>query len=320
MTPFLETLRKPAAAFLFPVESDSWTFILRFGLGAQVILYTLSLRADWNELFARTGWGLVNRELTEAVLDVQSRFAPRLGWVVLIGDHLGLDESTTLWTVWGCLLGAGCFLLIGFFCRASAVTAWSLHLCAVNSEELLSYGMDNFTTIGLFYLMLSPLPDRLSLDWQLRKQSLRHHEFLGFFRRILQFHLCAVYFFSGATKAVAAEWWNGTSVWRALVSPPFDRLPPELLVHWKFLLPLLGISVFFLEISYPIFIWPKRTRGIWLSCVIGMHLALMFTMGLFLFSLIMITLNIAAFGPELWTLSTSQRDRSTIQILPGKAS
>jgi hypothetical protein len=187
--------------------------------------------------------------------------------------------------------------MIGLFCRSAAIGTWFLHLCAVNSQELLSYGMDNFTTIGLFYLILSPLPDELSLDWELRQRRPRHPELVGFFRRVLQIHLCAVYFFSGGTKALSPEWWNGTSVWRALTSPPFDVLSRQLVISCKSFFPFVGLGIWLLELSYPIFIWPKRTRLVWLICVIGMHLTIGLTMGLYLFSLIMIILNIAAFGP-----------------------
>ena len=49
---------------------------------------------------------------------------------------------------WACLLVAGCGLVIGFASRASAIGAWFLHLCAAKSGGFVSYGMDNFMTIG----------------------------------------------------------------------------------------------------------------------------------------------------------------------------
>ena len=64
------------------------------------------------------------------------------------------------------------------------------------------------------------------------------------------------------------------------------------------MLPALGIAILILETLYPIFIWPARTRPIWLSAIICMHIGIGFTMGLYLFSFIMIVLNLAAFGPE----------------------
>ena len=65
------------------------------------------------------------------------------------------------------MLVAAVLLLAGFFCRAAAVTCWLLHLCAAKSGMLVSYGVDHLMTVGLFYLMLSPLPDRLALDARL---------------------------------------------------------------------------------------------------------------------------------------------------------
>src|SRR5437588_524559 len=55
-------------------------------------------------------------------------------------------------------------------------------------------------TIGLFYLMLSPLPDRYSLDQRWRKLPPKNPHLLGFFRRLLQIHLCLIYFFGGVAK------------------------------------------------------------------------------------------------------------------------
>ena len=42
----------------------------------------------------------------------------------------------------------------------------------------------------------------------------------------------------------------------------------------------------------------RRTRAFWLAGILLMHLSIGLTMGLYLFGLIMIVLNLAAFGPE----------------------
>ena len=203
-------------------------------MGLQIVFYTWSSRGDWDELFRRSGGGLVNRELTEAVLNVESPFIPRLGWLIEFGALLGLSESAMLWLVWTVLLCAGCCVVLGVFSRPAAIVAWLLHLCAVKSEDFLSYGMDNFTTIGLFYLMLSPFPDRLSVDWRLRWPRDRKHP-SGFIRHVLQIHVCIIYFFGGIMKSIGAEWWNGNSVWRALTSPPYNVMSPEVPHHVEIL-------------------------------------------------------------------------------------
>jgi len=292
------TRKEKVARFLFPLESDNWLALLRFGLGLQLLLYALSLKGDWNYLFAATGGGLISRNLGEAILSLESPFVPRLGWLVALGTRIGISEDAVLSLAWMALLVISCTLIAGLLCRWSAILAWFLHLCADKSGGLVSYGVDNFMTIGLFYLMLSPLPDRYALDQWLRKSRPKDQQWNGFLRRVLQIHMCLIYFFSGITKCLGSGWWDGTNIWRALTRPPFNIVPPEILVRWKYFLPAVGISICLLETGYPVFIWLKKTRTIWLVSILAMHVAIGLTMGMYLFALIMIVLNLAAFGPD----------------------
>src|SRR5881392_709347 len=169
----MRALRQRPLGFLFPIGTDDWLAILRPGLGLQVIFYSLSLRNDWNYLLSGTG-----RKVAEALLSLESHLIPRFGWFVSLGTKLGLEEKTLLFLGWACLLAAGCGLVVGVASRASAIAAWFLHLCAAKSGGFVSYGMDNFVTIGLFYLMLSPLPDRFSLDCRFRHLQLKDRQLL----------------------------------------------------------------------------------------------------------------------------------------------
>ncbi|PYK20201.1 MAG: hypothetical protein DME55_02960 [Verrucomicrobia bacterium] len=295
----LSAWRKRLINFCFPAETDTWLAVLRIGLGLQVVLYALSLRGDWNYLLAGTGHGLISRNLGEAILSLESHFVPRLGWFVPLATHAGLHEETVLSVTWICLIASGCSLLIGLASRFTAILAWFLHLCAAKSGGFVSYGLDNFMTIGLFYLMLSPLPDRYSLDWRLRKSRPRDPQHLGFWRRLLQLHLCVIYFFSGLTKCLGIGWWDGSSMWRALIRPPFNVIDAEILVRWKYLFPVAGILICLLEIGYPFLIWNSKTRKIWLIGICAMHVGIGLAMGMYLFAFIMIVLNVAAFGPGL---------------------
>jgi hypothetical protein len=294
----MQAVWKRVIDFFFPIQSDEWLTVLRIGLAIQVLLYSLAMRSDWNYLLAGAGRGLISRDLSEVALSGESLLVPRLGWLVNIGSHFGLSEALILDAAWLCLVCAACLLVIGLFSRTAAIATWFFHLCAVKSGGLWAYGMDNFTTIGLFYLMLSPLPDNYSLDHKCRNIALKNPQLQGLFRRVLQVHLCIIYFFGGLAKCAGPDWWNGNSLWRALTQTPFNIVSPEILVKWKDLFPVVGISVWLIEIGYPLLIWSKRTRNIWLICVIMMHVAIGLTRGMYLFSLVMIVLNVAAFGPR----------------------
>lgn len=283
--------------FWFRADTDHWLTVLRIGIGVQIIIYCFSLRTAWFSLFGSYGSGLVGRELSEVAISSESPFIPRLSWFVQIGTHLGMGESNILWFVWMLLVVAALLLVIGLFSRTAAIVVWFLHLCAIKSGALLTYGMDNFVTIGSFYLMLAPLPDSYSFDHRFRKRPLKLPEIQGFVRRILQLHLCIAYFFGGFAKACGPGWWNGDSVWRSLTHPPFDVIPPEVLMRFKSSFPAAGIAVCLLELGYAVFIWPRKTRLAWLSGILAMHVAIGLTMGMYQFSLILIILNLAAFGP-----------------------
>jgi Vitamin K-dependent gamma-carboxylase len=282
--------------FLFLPATDTWLAVLRIGLGLLVTLYALFLRSDWHYLFASSGKGLVGREVGEAITSFESPLIPKFGWLIAVGRSLNMSEETVLTVAWVGLLSAGCFLLLGLLSRPAAIVAWFVHLCAAESGGLLAYGADNFMTTALFYLMLSPLPDRYSFDHWVAKTKPKKTQALGFWRRVLQVHLCFVYFIGGLTKFLGSGWWDGSNLWRSLIRPPFNLVSPESLVHFKYVLPLLGISICLLEVSYPVFIWLKKTRSIWLGCVLAMHAAIGLMMGLYFFGLVMIVMNLAAFG------------------------
>ena len=282
--------------FLFPPESDTWLTVFRIGLGLQVTLYALFLRSDWHYLFASSGKGLVGRELGEAIASFESPLIPKLGWLVAVGRTLNISEQTVLTFAWVALLSAGFLLLFGLLSRPAAIVAWLVHLCAAESGGLVAYGADNFMTTALFYLMLSPLPDRYSFDNWVTKTKQKNPQALGFWQRVLQVNLCFVYFIGGLAKLLGNGWWDGSNLWRALIRPPFNLVSPDVLVQFKYALPLLGISICLLEVSYPVFIWLRRTRWIWLGCILAMHAFIGLMMGLYLFALVMIVMNVAAFG------------------------
>jgi len=281
-------------AWFFPPGNNGWLTILRVGLGFQLTLYELSMRNDWLRLLNNEG-----RRVSEAVLAAESSAIPRVGWLIKIGSMLGANDKQILLIIWLALLSAALLLIAGLFCRTVAVAAWLLQLAVVKSASVFSYGVDGFTTIGLFYLALSPLPDPWSLDWQFRKLRTRYPDLLGFFQRALQLHLCFIYFFSGLTKALGIGWWNGDNLWRALTRPPFNAIDSVFIAKGKSFLPLAGIAIFVLELGYAVFIWPKQTRAIWLLGIIGMHIGIGVFMGMPQFAFIMIVLNLAAFGPEV---------------------
>jgi hypothetical protein len=288
---------KRVRSSLFPRDSDEWLAFLRTALGFQLALYCLSARPGWIEVFSINRGMLSSRRISEALVSLESPLIPQMHWFVQLGARLAIPESTMLWILWSVLLLSAVLLAVGLLCRPAAITGWFLHLACIKSSEVFAYGMDLFLNIGLFYLMLSPLPDSISLENRIWTPPVRDSRMIGFFRRVLQLHLCVIYFFSGLAKCLGANWWNGLNVWAALTRPPFNILDSTFVARWRIILTPLGIAICLIETGYPFLIWPRQTRMTWLTFVLIMHAAIGLAMGMYLFALIMIILNVAAFAP-----------------------
>ena len=294
--------------FLFPLETDTWLAVLRSGLGLQVIVYALFLRSDWHYLFASSGKGLVGREVGEAITAFDSPLIPTFGWLVALGRNLNMSEEAVLTVAWVALLSAGCLLLLGLFCRPAAIVAWFVHLCAAESGGLLAYGADAFMTTALFYLMLSPLPDRYSFDRWVTKAKPKNPQLLGFWRRVLQVHLCFVYFIGGLAKCLGNGWWDGSNLWRSLIRPPFNCSPAGSFGSIQIRSACARNFDLSARGELPNFhLVEKDALRSGSVCILAMHAAIGLTMGLYLFALIMIIMNLAAFGVP----STGRRAQAT---------
>jgi hypothetical protein len=281
---------------LFAPETTRWVSSLRIGVAVTLLIYAITLRVELPMFHSFGPAGLSGRELSEVVARFESPVIPILDWVLTPAQRLGLSAATTINLLWLTLLLSDLALLFGFFSRPAAIACWLLHLMFAKSGALFAYGVENFITIGLFYLMLAPLPDELSFDRLVRTRVPPPSPALsGFFRHALQLHLCFIYFFGGLTKAIGSGWWNGLSLWRALTRPPFNIIPPAVIADARPLLPVLGIAVWVIELAFPIFIWPKQTRALWLGLIISLHVGIALAMGMYLFACVAIVLNVAGF-------------------------
>jgi hypothetical protein len=140
-----------------------------------------------------------------------------------------------------------------------------------------------------------PVGDYLSLDVYTGKRQSHSSTAAGISRKMLQLHMCIVYFSSGLEKASGSQWWNGEAIWRSVMLPVFHQFDMGWMAHVPWLPMMIGWSVLAIEIGYAFFIWSRRTRLIWLVITAGMHFFIGVFLGMWLFGSIMIILNLGAF-------------------------
>ena len=111
--------------------------------------------------------------------------------------------------------------------------------------------------------------------------------------------LCIIYLFGGIDKARGELWWDGSAVWFAIANLEYQSLDLTWLVDQTWLVALLTHVTLFWETFYPVLIWPRLTRPIFLAMAVAVHGGIALALGMATFGLVMIIANLAFVSPLL---------------------
>ncbi len=276
---------------------DFWTaeadarpiLFLRF---ATAVVGLVQLALLWPYLLHLYGnHGLVQWAIIE---EGNASFVPTIGKVALAGAALGIPTATTLHTVFAVYGAALVALLIRRHSRAAAIVALVAHTLTVGSGFLSMYGVDTMLHVSLFYLCWFPTRPGAGA-------RIAH--------RVLQLHVVLLYLDTGLAKASGAQWWNGEALWRAMMQPKFAMFDYAWLADFPHIVQAAGIAVVILEIAYPLVVWWRPARLPALAAIVALHAGIGILMGLWLFSAMMIALNLCAFGRPLLDAVATELDR-----------
>jgi hypothetical protein len=115
--------------------------------------------------------------------------------------------------------------------------------------------------------------------------------------RLIQIHLCVIYFFSGCGKLLGASWWEGTAIWGSVANVQYRTLDLTWLARHPLVVNLITLATLFWEVSYPALVWPRLTRRLVLTMAVLVHLGIGLAMGMMEFGLAMIVANMAFVPP-----------------------
>ncbi len=278
--------------FTEPLSPHVWG-VYRIAIAAFVLLQYLILLPDLSLIFGKNGivlWGVTD--------NLVSRNLPTFGKIAEFSAFSSVDAQVLLFTVYTLFMGSLFFLLLGWRANWMAFLAWVLHMFFMHSSQLSAYGVEAFTNVVLFFAVFSPIGQSFVY---------RNGQFGSFVPiepsawsrvslRALQIHLCIVYLATGIEKMMGQEWWNGNAIWYSLMEEQFNQFDFSWLASVPLMAKIMGWSVLLLETGYPIFIWLKPIRKYWLIGILSLHTGIALFMGLQLFGLIMIILNLCAFG------------------------
>jgi hypothetical protein len=301
-----------AEFFLTPATARPLGF-LRIGVCLVLLIQAYFLRHDIVAFCSTNGY------LQGSLADYLGvAYTPKIS---LISDFLlkttDISEASTIIAFSLTYVISLFFVCLGLWTKTFGIISWFTHWTLMSTNLTTAYGLDLFANVFLFYFMIFPVGDAFSLDslrapflppasWQAR---------LGL--RMMQIHLCIAYLASGIEKSTGVQWWNGEILWRVSQLPVYKAVD----LSWVHLFPqvsmLAGWGTLLLEVGFCIFIWPKRTRIIWIPAIVGMHLGIIFFMGLHLFGAFMAVLTPAIFGisPEpVTTAEANVRSSETVDL------
>jgi hypothetical protein len=199
------------------------------------------------------------------------------------------------------LLAAAC-LAAGLATPVAAWVALVGFLAAVNRTPLTVFGFDDALGMLLIPVAIGPSGAVLSLDRRLGFATSGDEPSVAanIALRLLQVHLCVVYFFSGIAKLLGASWWEGTALWGAAANSRYRTLDLTWLARHPLLVNMLTLTAVYWEVSYPAIVWPRLTRRLAIAMGIFVHLGIGLAMGMKEFALAMIAANLAFVPATTW--------------------
>jgi hypothetical protein len=289
---------------LFP----GWLFFFRINIAGFALVHFLSIQPDFADLYSRQGY--VYPDILDASYDhLTPTFYSLQTFLQQIHLPVSYEALLTFSRISYPLLLV--LLIVGAGTRMSAILSLFFQLLFSKSLHLYQYGVDNFTTIGLFYCCVFPVGSIYSLDNMLRKRpSLAPHHTL--FLRLFRAHLCIAYFFSGFDKVLGPTWLNGEAMWKALHAHNYYSIANLDFIPQSWFFVTSSWIIILLELGYAVFMNLARVRKYWLAGILLMHIGIALFMGLFFFSALMILLNLAAYyapylDPDKWAIRSLQR-------------
>jgi hypothetical protein len=220
------------------------------------------------------------------------------------------------------MLGIFVLFAVGLWTRVTSVLAWLAAVSYIHRTQQVLFGMDTMLNILLFYLMFADAGAALSVDrlikrYRAAKQSLARtggidaptaaylkqppvNAASGFAQRLVQVHFCFIYLASALSKLKGQSWWSHHAYWDTLVNPEFtliqyrwyESLVRDMVTYRPVyaVMAATGIAVTFLaELGLPFLVWTRKRPYI-LVVAFLLHAGIAVFMGLWIFSLLMMTL------------------------------
>jgi hypothetical protein len=186
----------------------------------------------------------------------------------------------------------------GVWTRVTAVLTAAIIVSYGNRSMGAGFGLDQILTFLCLYCVIGNAGGAFSID---RLLALRRDESTmpqagkdtNIAVRLIQIHMCVVYFFAAIGKLQGSTWWTGEAVWLSMSSYEYQQFDMTWLANYLPLVSAMTLVSLFWELLYPALIWPRLTRPIMIALAVPLHLGIGICMGMMEFGLVMLVGNLA---------------------------
>lgn len=228
-----------------------------------------------------------------------------------------LEPEGTVWSFWWIIPDVYrstahwfciALLLLYMLGQWTSITKWAAPIITIsyaNRAPNANFGLDQINAMLALYLAIGPCGAKISLDrfWQTfrhGKSSLRTNEHWAdvpavvprvsarLSTRLIQVHMCVIYFFAGVSKLKGEAWWNGDAVWMALANAEYQSANMTWVAWFPWISDIATHTTILWEMTFWVFIWKPVWRPIVLFAGILMHIGIGACLGMWTFGLVMI--------------------------------
>jgi hypothetical protein len=193
---------------------------------------------------------------------------------------------------------------IGLWTRVTSVLALLVAISFVHRVPAALFGLDQINVMLTLYLAIGPSGRTLSLDrWLARRRGGEGARGPGpsvaanLAQRLIQVHMCVIYFFAAVSKLQGPAWWNGEAMWRAFANLEYQSADMTWLAWHPWLVNLITHVSILWELSFCVLIWSRLWRPPVLAGAVALHLGIGLFLGMWTFGLIMLV-GCASFLPN----------------------
>ena len=223
------------------------------------------------------------------------------GWD-LFWSHFDWLPSVLLWPTHMVVLILMTLFMVGFQTRITGIATAFFVISYANRVTGAQFGLDQINAFLAIYLALGPSGEYFSIDRWLKNRAGRNRANSSVMAtisiRLIQIHMCVVYFFAGTGKLLGETWWDGTAIWGAIANLEYQTLDLTGLASHMAIVNIITYTTLFWEVSYPFLIWPRLTRPLWIAMAFAVHLGIGIAMGMMTFGLVMVIGNMAFLTPR----------------------